>query len=109
VFVKGRERTRVLAAGGFRVTIWLGRCEERHDSRPESDVLAGAPRGAKMWLWRMLRSGRKYQASRKALLFLLKTVRREFQRTAVLRDGAHDIFRCPRLNLRLNFERDFDG
>ena len=47
--------------------------------------------------------------SRSEGLFLLKTVCREFQCTAVLRNGAHDIFRCPRLNLRLDFERDFDG
>jgi hypothetical protein len=43
------------------------------------------------------------------LLFLLETVRREFQSATILGDGAHDIFRCPRLNHRLDFERDFDG
>jgi hypothetical protein len=37
-------------------------------------------------------------------LFLLKTVRREFQRAAILRDGAHDVFWRPRFNIRLDFE-----
>ncbi len=55
--------------------------------------------------------GQKRLGSRHAtsLLFLLETVRREFQRATILRDGADDIFRCPCLNLRLDFEGDFDG
>src|SRR5271163_5339976 len=52
---------------------------------------------------------RSSSACRKELLFLLEPVRREFQRAAILGDGADDIFRCPRLNLRLDFEGDFDG
>jgi hypothetical protein len=39
-------------------------------------------------------------------LFLLKSVRREFERTAILRDRTHYIFRCPCRDLRLYFEGD---
>jgi hypothetical protein len=34
---------------------------------------------------------------------------REFQCAAILGNGSDDIFRCPRLNLSLDFEGDFDG